>query len=229
MTWKDSTWLWPEDHSFTSSSLLSVKSMLSLSFLDGRIFINLIELNFRIYIYTYIFCFIAFSSWSVCLCCMTRLIALYFWDNGVTYCLFSYFVCFVILNWSCRGVSLIRRFETILWTCSFQVLLRLRMLWNDKPKPKKYQKRKLFSFLTPNSNLTNAQRLEKDRIGARSLQGEIGSRDVCVSVCERGSSSPAWKPNRNTTVKPTFARRVGQTVFDYVFLDAYKNADKRET
>lgn len=86
------------DHSFTSS-LLSVKSMFSLSFLDGRIFINLIELNFRIYIYTYIFCFIAlvFSSWSVCLCRMTRLIALYFWDNGVTYCLFSYFVCFVIL------------------------------------------------------------------------------------------------------------------------------------
>lgn len=100
-----------------------------------------------IYIYIYIFCFIAFSSRSVCLCCMTRLIALYFWDNGVTYCLFSYFVCFVILNWSCRGGgSLIRRFETILWTCSFQVLLRLRMLWNDKPKLKTYQKRKLFFF-----------------------------------------------------------------------------------
>lgn len=79
------------------------------------------------------------------------------------------------------------------------------MLWNNKPKLKKYQIENFFFFsfllsllLTPNSNLTNAQRMEKEHIGARSRRGEI--------VCEPCVFVRTWKLISSMETKPKHDR-----------------------
>lgn len=66
----------------------------------------------------------------------------------------------------------------------------------------RHTKSENLSFLTPNSNLTNAQHVEKDRIGARSLRGEIGR---CVWMWKLISSMET-KPKHDRQANVTFTR-----------------------